>query len=76
MFGIGIIEVFVIFVIAILVLGPERIPEAAASLAKGMRTVKQFINEIKGSVHDHPLIKNENTSLGDTFILDSSEDKK
>jgi Tat protein translocase TatB subunit len=54
MFGIGLVEVFLILVVALLVIGPDRIPEAATALGKAVRSARQFINELKGSVHDHP----------------------
>ena len=36
MFGIGLPEMIVIFAVALLVVGPEKLPELARSLAKGL----------------------------------------
>ena len=50
MFGIGIVEVFLVLLVALIVIGPDRIPEAAEGLGKTVRAIKQFVNEIKGGV--------------------------
>jgi sec-independent protein translocase protein TatA len=41
---IGLPEVFVVLVIALLVLGPKRLPEMARNLGKGIREFKQAIS--------------------------------
>jgi sec-independent protein translocase protein TatB len=51
MFGIGIIEVFVVLMIALFVIGPEKLPETARYIGKSLRTLRQYINEIKRSVN-------------------------
>ncbi|MAI08489.1 MAG: twin-arginine translocase subunit TatB [Magnetococcales bacterium] len=53
MFGIGIIEVFVVLMVALFVIGPEKIPEAARTVGRFFRTVRQYMNEIKRSVDEH-----------------------
>tara|TARA_R110000868_G_scaffold189695_1_gene432828 strand:+ start:14814 stop:15101 length:288 start_codon:yes stop_codon:yes gene_type:complete len=73
MFGIGIIEVFIILMVALFVIGPEKIPEAAASVGRFIRTVKQYINELKRSVHDHPLKGELMTDLRDQNEFDIPE---
>jgi Tat protein translocase TatB subunit len=50
MFGIGMQELLVIFVIALLVLGPKRLPEIARALGKGVREFRKATSEIKESV--------------------------
>jgi len=42
--NIGPLELLVIGVIALLVLGPKRLPEAARSLGKGMRELKEAMS--------------------------------
>jgi sec-independent protein translocase protein TatA len=41
--NIGPLELLVIGVIALLVLGPKRLPEAARSLGRGMRELKEAV---------------------------------
>ena len=44
--GIGFPELVVILIIALLVLGPKRLPEAGRAIGKGMREFKDSINSI------------------------------
>ncbi len=48
MFGIGVQEIVVIAVIALIVFGPERLPELAAQLAKALRDVRRLSDELTG----------------------------
>ena len=43
MMGIGPLEIGIVLVIALLVLGPKRLPEAGKSLGSGMRSFKQSL---------------------------------
>ena len=45
-------EIFVIFAIVLIVFGPNKIPEIARGLGKGMRQVKDATNEIKREIND------------------------
>lgn len=47
MFGIGMTELLVIFVIALLVLGPKRLPEMARSLGKAMAEFRRASSELR-----------------------------
>lgn len=49
MFGIGFQELLVIFVVALIVVGPDKLPELARSLAKGLAELRRSLNEVKGS---------------------------
>lgn len=49
MFGIGFQEMLVIFVVALLVVGPDKLPELARSLAKGLFELKKNLHEVKGA---------------------------
>ena len=51
-FGIGIGELFFIAVIALIVLGPERLPSAIRSVAKFFREVRKMINELSAGFGD------------------------
>lgn len=45
-------EIFIIFIIVLVVFGPSKIPEIARGLGKGMRQVKDATNEIKREIND------------------------
>jgi TatA/E family protein of Tat protein translocase len=47
MFGIGPTELMVILAVALVVLGPKRLPELARSLGKGLAEFKRATNDIK-----------------------------
>ncbi|WP_457622681.1 Sec-independent protein translocase protein TatB [Persephonella sp.] len=50
MFGIGFTELVVIFIVALLVLGPKRLPEVARTLGKFYREIKSTVDEVKSVV--------------------------
>jgi Tat protein translocase TatB subunit len=50
MFGIGSMELLVILVVALLVFGPQRLPELARMLAKGMRELRRATDDIRSQV--------------------------
>ena len=43
MFGIGPMELIVVLVLALLVLGPKRLPDFGRSLGRGMREFKESV---------------------------------
>lgn len=45
---IGPMELIIVLVIALVVLGPKRLPEAGKSLGKGMREFKNSLSSISG----------------------------
>lgn len=50
MFGLGPTELLVICVVALLVLGPQRLPEAAAQLGKAIRSFRRTTRELQDQV--------------------------
>ncbi len=50
MFGMGFSEILLIAVIAILFLGPDKLPEAMVQIAKFFKSFKSSINEAKSSI--------------------------
>jgi sec-independent protein translocase protein TatA len=42
-FGIGLTEILIVLVVALLVFGPKRLPEMGRSLGKGMREFKDSL---------------------------------
>ena len=52
MFGIGFTEILLISVIAILFLGPDKLPEAMIQIAKFIKSVKKTVNDAKSSLDE------------------------
>lgn len=50
MFGIGMTEVLVVLVVALLVLGPNKLPELARSLGRGMGEFRRASNDLRNSL--------------------------
>ena len=51
MFDLGIQELIVIFVVALLVFGPKRLPELGRSLGKGLAELKKAVQDVKDQMH-------------------------
>lgn len=50
MFDLGLSEIFVIMVVALLVLGPEKMPEVARGLGKTVRHFQRLLNEVRDTL--------------------------
>ena len=50
MFGIGLPEMIIIFAVALIVVGPDKLPGLARSLAKGMMEMKKTLNQVKDNL--------------------------
>ena len=50
MFGIGLPELIIIMVIALIVIGPSKLPDLAKALGKGMAEFRKATQEIKNSL--------------------------
>jgi len=50
MFGIGLPELLIIMVIALIVIGPSKLPDLAKALGKGMAEFRKATQEIKDSL--------------------------
>lgn len=64
MFGIGIPELLVILVVALIVLGPQRLPEVARSLGKGLGELRRAANGLTDELRDATsAIENESRQI-------------
>ena len=50
MFGIGMPELMIIMVIALIVIGPQKLPDLARSLGKGLAEFKKATDDFKSSI--------------------------
>lgn len=75
MFGIGMTELIVIMIVAIIVLGPKRLPEAVKQMARIFKEVKSTVDEVKTSVISEidDIKKLPDTSLQETTKEDEFE---
>ncbi|MGH3772178.1 MAG: twin-arginine translocase TatA/TatE family subunit [Pseudonocardiaceae bacterium] len=53
MFDLSFEKLFILAVVALFVLGPERLPTAAAWLARTVRQIKNYTNDANQKIRDH-----------------------
>ena len=57
MFGLSFGEIVIIAVIALLLLGPDKLPEAAKTLGKGLREIRKATDDLKDQVEKELSLK-------------------
>jgi sec-independent protein translocase protein TatA len=57
--SIGFPELIVILVIALVVLGPKKLPEAGRAMGKGLREFKDSLSGVNPDEDERPAIKSE-----------------
>lgn len=65
MFGIGMPELMVIMVIALIVIGPQKLPELAKSLGKGLAEFKRATDDFKRSIETTAEVKEQPSTVAD-----------
>ena len=73
MFDIGIFELFLVLLIGLVVLGPERLPEAVKSVTRSMKWIKKTITSTKEEVSKNISLDEIYQDLRNEEILKKSE---
>lgn len=71
MFGIGFPELILIMAVALIVVGPEKLPELAKALGKGIVELKKAASSLKESFED----ENEEHAAGDQHDIGQHPNK-
>lgn len=65
MFGIGLPELFIVLVIALVVLGPEKLPDLARAIGKGLGEFRRATDELKQTFNDDDELRELKRSLNE-----------
>jgi len=66
MFGIGLPEMIVILAVALIVVGPDKLPDLARSLARGMQELKKTVDEVKVSLQEEGVLDEVQSEIEET----------
>lgn len=75
MFGIGLPEMIIILIVALLVVGPSKLPELARTLGKAFTEFRRMADEVKETFEDE-VLKEEAAKLAETIEEVKVDDKK
>lgn len=73
--SLGMQEIIVIFVLALIVFGPRKLPELGKSLGKGLAEFKKASNELKQTWEEEVRLEKEREEVS-TILRDSSFESK
>ena len=75
MFGIGMPEMLLILAIALIVIGPKKLPDLAKSLGRALREFKKATSELKESIELDSELKDVKKSFTNSFADKKSASK-
>lgn len=74
MFGIGLPELIVIMIVALLVVGPSKLPDLARTLGKTLQEFRRMADDVKGTLEEE--IKDEGTAKEQEEQIDIKKTEK
>ena len=76
MFGIGMPEMILILAVALIVIGPKKLPDLAKSLGKAMGEFKKATSDLKASMQIDTELKEVKTAFNDITREDKKDSQK
>jgi sec-independent protein translocase protein TatA len=73
--SLGMQEIIIIFILALIVFGPRKLPELGKSLGKGLAEFKKASNELKQTWEEEVRLDKEKEAMAD-ILKDSSIEPK
>jgi Tat protein translocase TatB subunit len=72
-FGIGMQELIIILIVALIFIGPKKLPDLAKALGKGVAQFKGAMDDVKGTFDEG--IKKEMNQVKDSILEDKAQEK-